>query len=109
MRVKRSNIPKATIIDRRTGEPVDNSPKFISDFSREHAEDKEIVQRINKILIEGDWSYSSLLGKENQTAGKLEWTKSPRDDDFPEVLAVISPEMKSNFKNYGGRHFAHIV
>ena len=70
-RVKRSNIPKATIIDRRTGEPIDNSPKFISDFSREHAEDKEIVQRINKILIEGDWSYSSLLGKENQTASKL--------------------------------------
>jgi hypothetical protein len=52
------------LIDRKTGDVIPDRPEFHENVN-EHAEDKEIVQRINRFLIEGNWKYSTLLGKEN--------------------------------------------
>jgi hypothetical protein len=75
----------------------------------EHVEDREIVQRINRLLIEGGWKYSSLLGKENRRINELEGSKAARDDDFPSILVLISPQMLENFKTHGGCNFLHII
>ena len=60
------------------------------------------------MLIDGEWICSSLLGKENRRSGEYSGEKSPRDLDFPAVLALVSPEMRENFKIHGGEH-AHLI
>ncbi len=102
------NIPKTILIDRKTGEVIENITPGRGELGCEHIEDKEIVQRINRLLIEGGWGYSSLLGKENRRTGEYSGEKSARDLDFPAVLALVSQEMKENFKKHGGEH-AHLI
>ena len=45
------NIPKTTLIDRKTGEVIENKLHVRNDYSIEHVEDRDIVQRLNRLLI----------------------------------------------------------
>lgn len=59
-------------------------------------EDKDMVQRINRLLIEGEWGYSSLFGRDNTRKIQCEFIgdRTERDKDFPSVLGLVSPKMR---------------
>jgi NADH dehydrogenase FAD-containing subunit len=60
------NIPQVTVVDTKTREVIE---PMLPKYGGENIEDKDIIQRINRVLMDGGWSYSSLFGKENRRLG----------------------------------------
>lgn len=92
-RSRRTSIPQTVCLNSKTKEVIE---PFSTVVGEEVPEDKDMVQRINRLLIEGEWGYSSLFGRDNTRKIQCEFIgdRTERDKDFPSVLGLVSPKMR---------------